>query len=137
MNPTIEQGEAELSADLRSLLGAIDDGLAVLDEEREIFLSGSYERLHENAAKKASVVEAIERSAFNVGRSPLAIVAVRRLITASRRNEEIIRSARQGLAQAMRTIRSLAETRRGVVAYSHDGSPIAYRAMGETTGKSA
>ena len=53
---------------------------------------------------------------------------IKQLIEASRRNEQIIDAARQGLAYARRRIARIEEARKGAVAYGEDGGRIVSRA---------
>ncbi len=106
------------------LIDTIQEGLEVLNEEREVFLSGTYARLAQLTERKLSVLGKLESIIPTVERSANILQAMNILITESRRNEEIIQAARQGLAQARRRITSIRKTRSGAVAYAEDGSTI-------------
>ena len=107
------------------LFDIVDEGLEVLDEERELFLTGGYENIPAITERKLQVLERLEAAIPAAPRSATVINAVKRLIAASRRNEQIIQAARQGLAHAKRRIGAILDSGRGVVAYAEDGSRIA------------
>lgn len=113
---------------LAALFEIIDEGLEVLEEERGVFLSGTYEKIEAITKRKLDVLERLEKAVPAVPRSATVINAIKRLIVASKRNEQIIQAARQGLSHARRRITAISETRRGVVAYAEDGSRIKSRA---------
>lgn len=110
------------------LLAMVDEALELLDEERDVFLTGQYSRIADLTKRKLAVLRLLEVELAGAGRSALVINAVRRLIAISRRNEQIIQAARQGLAHARRRIGAIREAGRGVVAYAEDGSRIASQA---------
>lgn len=111
-----------------ALLALIEDALALLDEERDVFLTGAYGRIAGISERKLDILAELEVQLAQAERSVLVINAVRRLIAASRRNEQIIEAARQGLSHARRRIGAIQEAARGVVAYAEDGTRIASQA---------
>lgn len=118
------------------LMTTVETALALLDEERDVFLRGRYERIGEIAARKQKILDELEDAMTGIQRSALVVTAIRRLIAASRRNEQIIKAARQGLAHARRRIGAIQQAMRGVVAYAEDGSQIASHADMIGSGKS-
>ncbi|MFK7945593.1 MAG: hypothetical protein AB8B85_22165 [Paracoccaceae bacterium] len=110
------------------LLTTVEEALALLDAERDIFLQGRYEQIAELSERKMAVLDQLEAAMRGVPRSAIVVSAIRRLIAASRRNEQIIEAARQGLAHARRRIGAIQQAVRGVVAYAEDGTRIASRA---------
>jgi flagellar biosynthesis/type III secretory pathway chaperone len=124
---TSDQGSRQ-SDILAPLFAIIEEGLDVLEEERTIFLTGEYERIEGITKRKLDVLERLESVIANLPRSAVVINSIKRLITASKRNEQLIQAARQGLSHARRRITAIAETRRGVVAYAEDGTRIKSRA---------
>ena len=110
------------------LFALVDDAVALLDEERDVFLRGQYESIGEITSRKLELLGSLETELAGASRSALVINAVKRLIALSRRNEQIIQAARQGLAHAKRRIGAIREAGRGVVAYAEDGSRIASKA---------
>lgn len=107
------------------LFALIDQAVALLDEERDVFLEGQYAKIAKIAASKLELLGDLETELAGASRSFLVINAVKRLIALSRRNEQIIQAARQGLAHAKRRIGAIREAGQGVVAYAEDGSRIA------------
>lgn len=103
----------------------VDDAVALLDEERDVFLEGQYMRIAQITERKLELLGDLETELAGAGRSVLVVNAVKRLIALSRRNEQIIQAARQGLAHARRRIVAIREAGQGVVAYAEDGSRIA------------
>lgn len=110
------------------LMTTVDEALALLDEERDVFLRGKYERIAGIADRKRQILDQLEEAMTGAQRSAPVVMAIRRLIAASRRNEQIIEAARQGLAHARRRIGAIQQAMRGVVAYAEDGSRIASHA---------
>ena len=100
----------------------------LLDEEREVFLTGQYEKLPRILAFKSALLEQIEQIILSAARSAVFVSAVKKLIEASRRNEQIIRAAQQGLSHARRRLKAIDDMKDGVVAYSADGNRITSRA---------
>lgn len=125
-----------LPARTQELMTTVDTALALLDEERDVFLRGRYERIAEIAGRKQAILDELEDAMNGIQRSALVVTAIRRLIAASRRNEQIIQAARQGLAHARRRIGAIQQAMRGVVAYAEDGSRIASHADMIGSGKS-
>ena len=128
---------AEQTSEWGNPFEVIDSALVVLQDEREVFLSGEYEKLPVIIERKVSLLDRIESLIHTAPKSASFIAAVRRLIDASRRNEEIIQAARQGHAHAKRRLKAIADMRDGVVAYAEDGSTISSRADAWRGGKSA
>lgn len=106
----------------------VHEALELLEQERAIFLEGQYAKLAPVIAAKAKVLERLEITIHSVSRSADFLNAVRTLIEASRRNEQIIRAAQQGLAHARRRLTAIDQTRSGAVAYAEDGTRITSRA---------
>lgn len=119
------------------LLEHVEMARGVLSEERLALMQGAYDRIAAIGARKAEVLELLEKTIRGVPRSKEAVAALRRLITDSRRNEVMLAAVRDGLAKARRRIASIARSRRGVVAYQEDGSMIAVRSDRSDTDKSA
>ncbi|MGD1923643.1 MAG: hypothetical protein ACFB03_05570 [Paracoccaceae bacterium] len=105
----------------------IEQAMVVLEREREIFLTGKYQFLSDVIETKTRILQTLEVTLRNAVRTADVVIAVRRLLEASRRNEEIIRAAMQGLAQARRRLASIAKMRKGAVAYAEDGTLISSR----------
>lgn len=110
------------------LLELIDRAIDLLDDERSIFLDGQYERLPDVLQVKSKLLEQLELAMQTATRTARFVSAVKRLIDASRRNEQIIRAAQQGLSHARRRLKAIDEMHNGAVAYSEDGSRISSRA---------
>ena len=106
----------------------VEEALELLARERALFLTGDYEKIPQVSGQKISVLERIEDAIPFAPQTRATIAVIEELVIASRRNEEIIQAARQGLAHARRRISSIREARRGVVAYAEDGSQIASHA---------
>ena len=105
----------------------VAEALSILKDEREVFLSGEYLRLSTILEAKSAVLEKLELAIHTAPRSVAFIADVRNLIAESRRNEQIIQAARQGLSHARRRLKAIDEMRSGVVAYAEDGSRISSR----------
>ena len=118
------------------LMTTVDEALALLDEERDVFLQGRYAEIAGLGERKLAVLERLELALSGIERSALVVGAIRSLISASRRNEQIIEAARQGLAHARRRIGAIQQAVRGAVAYAEDGTKIASHADQIRTGKS-
>ena len=73
-----------------SPLDLIDRAIELLDDERDVFLTGQYERLSKVLEIKAELLERIENAIHSARRSARFVSAVKALIEASRRNEQII-----------------------------------------------
>ena len=106
----------------------VSEALAILDEEQKVFLTGRYQSIPDIAERKLQVLGKLENEFSNLRPSEFVVASVRRIIAASRRNEQLIEAARQGLSHARRRIGAIREAGRGVVAYAEDGSRIASRA---------
>jgi len=119
------------------LLGAVERGLALLEEERGIFLNGAYHLLAGLVERKQRLLIFLEQAIRGAPRSAEIVGALDRLIAQSRRNEGMIRAARQGIAQARRRLGANRMAERGAVAYAQDGSPITCAADGIDTEVSA
>lgn len=111
-----------------SPLDLINEALHILDQERSVFLNGQYEKLAEIISAKTRVLERLETLIHTVSRTAAFVIAIKDLIDASRRNEQIIRAAQQGLAHARRRMKAIDQTRQGAVAYAEDGSKISSHA---------
>ena len=110
------------------LLRVVDEALDVLATERQVFLSGDYERIVEITEAKSEILVRLEDLIPSMARSITAIRAMQRLVEASKQNEQIIQAARQGLSHAKRRISAIAQTGRGAVAYAEDGTRISSHA---------
>ena len=111
-----------------SPLDLIDRAIELLDDERDVFLTGQYERLSKVLEIKAELLERIEHAIHSARRSARFVSAVKALIEASRRNEQIIQAAQQGLAHARRRLKAIDDMKGGAVAYAADGHRITSRA---------
>lgn len=109
-------------------LELIDSGLETLARERDVFLSGAFDQIREISEEKRHLLERLESAMPTIARTPAILNAIEVLVTSSRRNEEIIKAAQQGLSHARRRIESIRKAGRGVVAYAEDGSAISSRA---------
>jgi len=119
------------------LLGAIDRGLSLLEEEWRIFMTGAYHLLGAVIERKRRLLSVLEEAIHGAPRTSEIVAALDRLIAQSRRNEGLIAAARQGIRQARRRIDAIRTASRGAVAYAEDGSRIACAADGIDTEKSA
>lgn len=118
-------GAQELGTEpMGSPVDLVNEALEVLDAERNVFLSGQYEKLSEIILAKTQILERLESVIHSVVRTAGFVIAIKSLIEASRRNEQIIRAAQQGLAHARRRMKAIDQTRAGAVAYAEDGSKI-------------
>ena len=106
----------------------IQSALDVLAEERGIFLAGDYDRIPMITESKLSLLERLESEIRAAPKTREVIDLIKQLIDASRRNEEIIAAARQGLAFAKRRISRIDAAQKGAVAYAEDGDRIVSRA---------
>ncbi len=120
--PLVDQQASE------PLFAIVDEALEILDEEREVFLTGAYDRIASISERKMNALEHLELAIPRARKTAAVIGAIKQLVAASRRNEQIIQAARQGLSHARRRIVAIAEAGRGVVAYAEDGTRIASKA---------
>jgi hypothetical protein len=120
-----------------SVLAAVETGLKILEEEREVFLAGRYEKIEKLTERKRSIITELDAAIPRTPRSDIVIEAISLLIEQSRRNEQIIVAARQGLSYARRRIASIHATERGDVAYAEDGTKIRNAEEGTNRSKSA
>lgn len=125
MTPDTPQSQDDIMTAWTAL---IEEGLGILHEEREVFMKGRYEALDRITADKLAMMARLEDALPIVPRNAVSLRALERLVKASKRNEEVIAAARQGLSYAKLRIRELSDTRRGAVAYAEDGSRIESRA---------
>ena len=116
------------SSNASTLMDLIDDAVELLEEERNVFLSGEYGRLPKILVAKSEILHELEQAIQTVTRTARFVAALKRLIDASRRNEQIIQAAQQGLSHARRRLKAIDEMHKGAVAYSEDGSRISSRA---------
>ncbi len=119
------------------LIGAIDRGLALLEEERRILLTGAYHLLAGLVERKDRLLGLLEEAIRAAPRTVEVVAALDRLIAQCRRNEGILAAARQGIAQARRRLGAMRSAERGAVAYAEDGTTIACAADGIAEEKSA
>lgn len=108
-----------------ALLAAIAEARRALADERRIFLEGTYSALRQVTEAKARILGEMEDGMRRVRPDAEIRAALERVIAESRRNEQIIAAALQGLRSARRRVRAIAEARTGAVAYARDGSRIA------------
>lgn len=108
-----------------ALLAAISEARRALADERRIFLEGTYGGLRQVTEAKARILAEMEDGMRRVRPDAEIRAALERVIAESRRNEQIIAAALQGLRSARRRVRAIAEARTGAVAYARDGSRIA------------
>ena len=120
-----------------ALLDAVTEARAVLAAERRVFLEGDYPRLGRITTAKARLLSAMEAGIARVRPDPGVREALEQLIADSRRNEQIIAAALQGLRSARRRIAAMAEARGGALAYAPDGSRIASAADRSAHSRSA
>lgn len=109
-------------------LGIIEQALALLGEEKRVFLEGRYEQLATIIAAKTDVLERLERIIPGAARNGRFIAALKHLIDESRRNELLIQAAQQGLSHARRRLKAIHDMQSGAVAYAEDGSRISSNA---------
>lgn len=113
---------------IERLSQSIKQALDILIEERDVFLTGAYEKISRITESKLSLLARLETEIRAVPRTRAVVDMIKRLIEASRRNEQIIDAARQGLAYARRRIARIQEAQGGAVAYAEDGDKIVSRA---------
>ncbi|MEM7058375.1 MAG: hypothetical protein AAF557_12350 [Pseudomonadota bacterium] len=118
----------EFANTTQRLSDSIGQALEILSDERDAFLTGAYDRIARITELKLSLLERLEIEIRSAPRSGDVIDMIKRLIDASRRNEQIIEAARQGLAYARRRIARIEDAQGGAVAYSEDGDKIVSRA---------
>lgn len=117
------------------MLETIALGHALLAQERELIGRGEYTALDGLAEEKQAMVrtldELIRRLAAegprDAGSRADLRAALSALIEDGRRNERLIRAARQGVAGARRRVETILATQRGRVAYDREGAPISSR----------
>lgn len=110
------------------LIESIKQALEVLRDERDAFLTGAYDRISQITELKLKLLDRLEAEIRAAPRSREVIDMIKRLIDTSRRNEQIIEAARQGLAFARRRIARIEDAQGGAVAYAQDGDKIVSRA---------
>lgn len=106
------------------LQNVVEEGLGVLNAEREALLQGRYDRLPEITTEKSKLLGRLETAMRAAPRSGPMQRLVVGLIDASRYNEALLKAAREGLAIAKRRIAAIRKAGRGAVAYAEDGSTI-------------
>ncbi len=99
----------------------------VLRNERSVLLEGQYESVPALTKRKEELLMRLEVEMRRAYRTRPVVDAVSALIADSRRNEQMINAAINGVAQARRKIKLIVETGRGAVAYAEDGSLIRSR----------
>lgn len=122
-------GSSAATTSLESpIIDTIRDAIGLLDEERRVFLTGTYEKIADITERKLKVLQTLEAGIRKARRSARLIAALDDLVKFSRRNELIIQAAREGLAHAKRRIAAVEKAERGAVAYAEDGSSISVAA---------
>lgn len=131
----MDTGEAPEAALIDEWDALTAEGMDILDRERAAFVSGDYAEVVALTEAKLALLSRLDKALPTVPRNIRTLRRLERLVDASKRNEEIIAAARQGLSYAKLKIREIDSTRRGVVAYAQDGSRIESRAdqIGEGT----
>ena len=119
------------------LLTHVETAMTILREERQALMRGAYDRIGSITDRKTEILTLLEPAIRTVPKTQEAVSALAKLIADSRRNELILRAAREGLAQARRRIAAIARAKRGVVAYQEDGSMISCKPARADTDKSA
>lgn len=112
------------------LLALVEDGRALMARERVLLMRGAVDEVARLGAEKAALLESLQRVIRQVRGTAGLRAALDGLIAESRRNEQLLHAARQGVAAARRRIAAILATRRGAVAYDRDGSVIASREDG-------
>lgn len=120
-------GEESLDPAQR-LMQSIGQALDILRDERDAFLTGAYDRIKRITELKLTLLDRLEAEIRAAPRSQDVIEMIKKLIESSRRNEQIIEAARQGLAYARRRLARIEDTQGGAVAYSEAGGKIVSRA---------
>ena len=110
------------------LIALAEEGTGLLRAERDAFMSGRFAALPTLLDRKQALLFEIEETIPQVRRTAPVVEALQALIAEGRRNEEIIRAARVGVGAARRTLRQIARTQRGAVAYAEDGGLITSKA---------
>lgn len=117
----------ELTDPIRRLLQSISEALEILAEERDVFLTGAYNRISQITETKLALLARLEAEIRDAPKTRQVIDMIKRLIDTSRRNEQIIDAARQGLSYARRRLARIDDAHRGTVAYSEVGEKIVSR----------
>lgn len=112
----------------RQLLDSITRALQILADERHVFMTGTYEKIAQITDAKMELLNRLEAEIRAAPRTGQVIEMIKQLIDASRRNEQIIDAARQGLAYARRRLGRISDAQGGAVAYAEDGDKIVSRA---------
>lgn len=108
-----------------AIIDLLQNGLDLLEDERAAFLGGEYNRIPAISDRKSRLLSDLEQFLPPPERSKTAEQMLAALVEMSRRNEDIIKAARQGLSHARRRIRSIKQADHGVVAYDESGADIA------------
>ena len=109
------------------MLALTAQGHDLMARERSLLLGGDLEGLARLSEDKRELLAALEDAMTQVHDSEPVRAALTALIADSRRNEQLIQAARQGVASARRRIEAIVATGRGAVAYDRDGSAITSR----------
>jgi hypothetical protein len=118
-----------------TLEALIDEGRALLAEERRLCLAGALTDLGALAPLKAGYVARLEAAAERHRATEETMAALAALVAEARENEGLLQAVRAGVRAARRRISELVELRSGAVAYWRDGSRIVSRddAAGKST----
>ncbi|GMG83634.1 hypothetical protein LNKW23_28470 [Paralimibaculum aggregatum] len=117
------------------LQALIAEGGRLLGEERQAIFAGRLEGLADIAAGKLALLAELDAAIAGAPDDPALRAALDRLVREGRRNERVLQAARAGIAAARRRLAAIEATRRGDVAYEHDGSRIVSR--DDAAGKSS
>lgn len=119
------------------LIALLDEALDLLDRERIVFMTGRYEEITTLNDEKLSLLTRLQDQLSEARGTPRAIAKLKLVVDASKRNQEIIAAAREGLAHAKRRLGAIRDMEKGVVAYREDGDRIRSLADLMSPGKSA
>jgi len=113
----------------------VSRGLALAEDERQLFLEGDFDDLETMTQKKSEFLDELAARASRVRADDEERQALSQLIRHSQRNEQIMAAARSGFRAARRRVESILATRKGAVAYDENGNEITSRAdsMGKTS----
>ncbi len=129
---------SEAGTDARgALMASIGDALGALADERRAFLEGTYRLVPKITERKSRLLAVLEQGVGRVQPDAELKAALESVIAESRRNEQIIAAALQGLRSARRRIKAIIEASGGTVAYAADGTRIASSADLAAHSKSA
>lgn len=109
------------------LLELVESGHELMARERDLLLRGDYAPAARLASEKRALLASLDEVIPQARGTAPVRAAIARLVEEGRRNERLILSARQGLAQARRRLEGIIATLRGAVAYDRDGHTITSR----------